>query len=75
MYAVMHSLTVFQGWNVDTRNCRLLVDDGRERCRMPTEKNILDALDWLTMDVNIGDALFFSFSGKGRQLSTAEDNG
>uniref|UniRef100_A0A7S4FRG5 Peptidase C14 caspase domain-containing protein n=1 Tax=Eutreptiella gymnastica TaxID=73025 RepID=A0A7S4FRG5_9EUGL len=64
-----------QGWNVDTRNCRLLVDDGRERCRMPTEKNILDALDWLTMDVNIGDALFFSFSGKGRQLSTAEDNG
>lgn len=58
--------------HVNPRDILALTDFGFElpeaRYQVPTRKNIVDALQWLSSGAQAGDSLFFYYSGQGIQV-------
>ncbi|CUF48713.1 metacaspase 5, putative [Bodo saltans] len=53
---------------------RILVDDSLLPGKMPTKGNINEGINWLVHDQRRGDALFFFYSGHGRQVLSLNGN-
>ncbi|XP_031384275.1 metacaspase-1-like isoform X1 [Punica granatum] len=47
---------------------RILTEEEKDQRRIPTKKNIQEALDWLVQDSWSGDSLVFYFSGHGLRV-------
>ena len=71
-------LTERWGFQEGSENMVVLTDDQRDQNFVPTRRNIINAMRWLTGGVRFGDSLFFHFSGHGGQvkdLDGDEDDG
>ncbi|KAL3899156.1 MAG: hypothetical protein SGCHY_002250 [Lobulomycetales sp.] len=58
----------------DGADMKVLTDDQRDPARMPTKKNIMDALHWLVQDAFRGDHLYLHYSGHGSQQAEDGDD-
>ena len=45
----------------------ILTDDQQDQRSVPTKENIIRAMQWLVMDAQPNDSLFFHYSGHGGQ--------
>ncbi|KAI8844154.1 peptidase C14, caspase domain-containing protein, partial [Chytridium lagenaria] len=70
---VHQMLTQTLGFEDTPETMRVLTDDVKDAKKMPTKKNILEAITWLRKDAAPGDRLYLHFSGHGSQQdSTGE---
>lgn len=55
-------------WGYRDEDILMLRDDTRNPRRMPTRKNMIEAMRWLVKDARPHDSLFFHYSGHGGQI-------
>ncbi|KAJ3104728.1 Ca(2+)-dependent cysteine protease [Phlyctochytrium planicorne] len=65
--AIHQMLVSNLGYEDSSDTIRILTDDAKDPKRMPTKKNILEAIAWLRKDIGPRDSLYFHFSGHGSQ--------
>ncbi|EIW73865.1 hypothetical protein CONPUDRAFT_68240, partial [Coniophora puteana RWD-64-598 SS2] len=59
-------------WGYNVSDVVLLMDETTLPRRMPTRKNMIDAMRWLVKDAQAHDSLFFHYSGRGGQIQDKE---
>jgi len=55
-----------------SKHIALLTDEAKDPRKLPTRKNIMDAMYWLVNGAKANDSLFFHFSGHGQQVRDRE---
>jgi len=64
-------LTKF-GFSDSSDKMVILTDDQKDPLKIPTRKNMINAMKWLVHDCKPGDSLFFHFSGHGSQVKDTD---
>ena len=59
IYLTIHDMALADQWQYNPGDVVILTDDTHEKRRIPTRKNMIDAMRWLVHGAKAHDALFF----------------